>query len=109
VDQHEPGTAADVAEKRKEQFRRLVKAYKGVFASENGRLVLADLKAAFGFERCEANSEALSDNQIARRVCMKAPIFHIERMRNYDLREKPKPKRALAGSTHHENTDPPNP
>lgn len=96
-----PSPAAEFAAKRAAQHRQLVKAYKGTFATAHGRLVLADLKAKFGFDRCEADSETVSDNTIARRTCMKLPIFHIEKMRNHTLREAAKPKKALAGH-HHE-------
>jgi hypothetical protein len=100
------GSPAAIAEKRATEFRQLVKAYKGTFATAHGRLVLADLKAKFRFDDCEADSELHSDNIIARRCFAKKPIYHIEKMRNATLREVAKPKRALAGN-HHDQSNPP--
>lgn len=103
----EPFTGkTDEQTKRAGELRQLVKAYKSTFATAHGRLVLDDLKRKFGFERCEADSELTTDNIIARRTCMKAPIFHIERMRNHNLSDTPKPKKARSGN-HHEATQAP--
>lgn len=95
------GAPSESTAKKEAELRRLVIAYKATFSTEKGRLVLADLKRRFGFDVCEADSELLSDNVIARRSFAKRPIFHIERMRNHNFRKEPKPKRALSDS-HHE-------
>jgi hypothetical protein len=96
----------DTAVRKQAEFRRLVKAYAATFSSAHGRLVLADLKRKFGFDRWEAESEALSDNTIARRVCMKGPIFHIEKMRTHIFRKAPKSTKALSGNTHEQTETP---
>lgn len=99
----EPFSTADREAQTKTQsaaIRRRVLAYKRCFSTESGRAVLADLKAKFGFDRCEAESETLSDNIIARRTCMKLPIYHIERMRAHTF----SPKR-----NHHEDPSAPPP
>jgi hypothetical protein len=97
-------SAADKIAQQQQAQKQLVLDYKAVFNSEKGQRVLADLKQRFGFDRWEADSEQLTDNQIARRVCMKGPLYHIERLRNTTFREKARPKRALSAK-HHENTD----
>lgn len=89
------------ADKREAERRALVKAYKATFASAHGQRVLVDLKQRFGFDVCEADSELLSDNIIARRSFAKRPIYHIERMLKATLRKEPKPPRASSGN-HHE-------
>lgn len=94
-------TAADAVRRQQETQRQLVKDYKATFTSEKGRRVLAHMKRTVGFDECEANSETLTDNQIARRVCMKRLIFDIEKMLRTQLRNDAKPKRALS-ATHHE-------
>lgn len=92
--------------KQRAAMRARILAYKRCFSTASGQAVLADLKERFGFDRCEAESETLSDNIIARRTCMKMPIFHIEKMRGYTFRDNGTPKRAAAGH-HHEDTAPP--
>lgn len=101
-----PSSIADVTAKRQAEFRRLVGDYKATFANEKGQRVLADLKQKFGFDRWEAESETLSDNIIARRVCMKGALYHIQKMLAHTFRKEPKPRRALSDH-HHENTSPP--
>lgn len=81
-------TAKEVAARQHAQ-KQLVAAYRRIPAE-----VIADLKRKFGFDVWEADSEHLTDNQIARRVCMKGPIFHIEKMRGMTFPTEKKPKRA---------------
>jgi hypothetical protein len=95
-------TPAEVAERRQFEQRQLVKAYHSTFSTSHGKKVLADLKAKFGFDVCEADSELTSDNVIARRSFAKRPLYHIERMLKTTLRETAKPNKALSAN-HHEN------
>lgn len=85
----------DLDAKREAEKRNLVKAYKSTFGSAHGMMVLADLKHAFGFDKWEAIDTDDAD-KIARRVCAKGPIFHIEKMRNTSLEKKAKPKAAIS-------------
>lgn len=98
--------AASPEQTKREAARRLlVKSYKATFSTEHGKRVLADLKLRFGFDVCEADSELLSDNIIARRCFAKRPIHHIEKMRNASLELVRKPKRGK--SAHHEDESTP--
>lgn len=76
----------------------MVKAYNSTFSSANGRMVLADLKAKFGFDKWDAADTEDAD-KIARRVCMKGPIYHIERMRLHIFRKDAKPLKAISGDS----------
>jgi hypothetical protein len=98
----QPESPAVSVKKQQEAQRQLVLDYKAVFGSDKGKRVLAHLKATVGFDRCEADSELLTDNQIARRVCMKRLIYDIERKLKTTFRERDnKPTRAR---NHHEPT-----
>lgn len=101
----EQDSAATAAKKHQEAQRQLVIDYKAVFGSDKGQRVLSDLKKVFGFDRWEAQ-DSEDANVIARRVCMKGPIFHIERMLKTTFAREQKPKRAI---TTHEKPDQPPP
>jgi hypothetical protein len=82
--------------------RALIKAYRATFSSGAGRVVLADLKYRFGFDKWDAADTEESD-KIVRRVFSKGPLYYIETMR---LANPNQPKRKSRNETTTE-TQPP--
>lgn len=91
-----PETAA-AEQARKEKLhadKQVVLAYKRVFATPSGQLVLDDLKKVFGWDRWEAQ-DTHDESQIARRCAAKGPIFHIEKQLRTVFKDG-KPKRPIS-------------
>lgn len=94
---------ADEAQKRAESRDDLVRCYKRVFASEDGRRVLTDLFGRYGFDKNGVENDDFMPGgdglTLARRDGMKSPLRYVMKMRNVEL--KPlgaEPRRAKAKS-----------
>jgi hypothetical protein len=92
---------AEEQERRRAAQRQLVKAHKRLWNSRDGKIVLADMMKAFGFNKASYIYGAPAGDQ-AFRDGMKEPIRHAVAMRDTELAvvpktaRKPKAKSGLA-------------
>lgn len=78
------------AEKRQSEQRELVLAYKRLFATSDGRRVLADLKDKYGFDKNGVERDdyvaGCTGIDLSRKDGTKSPIRYALKMRNIELR-----------------------
>lgn len=94
-------TPEQVAEQRTTAHRDLVRAYKRLFTSDDGRRVLADLEEKYGFDR-DDYVYGCTPGDHAYRSGLKSPIRYIRKMRDSALPvlgDKPRKLKARSGAT----------
>jgi hypothetical protein len=97
----QPATPAAEAEKRHEAARDLTRAYKRLFSSTDGRIVLADLEAKTGFAK-EVYTVGLAHADLTYRLGTQTPLRHIHEQMQRELPaigSPPKKRAARSGST----------
>lgn len=85
-------TPEEVAKKQAKQADDLKLAYRAVFGSDKGKLVWADLRNRFCFDRWAAE-DTEDFEKIGRRVFMQGPLHHIKKMMESPLSETKKRQR----------------
>lgn len=101
---NQPASPETDAAKRRNDHRELVLAYKRALATADGRRILADLCAKFGFDPQEHENSAytfgISGMDLSWREGTKDPVRHLLKMRDLVLKplgEKPARRRAKSG------------
>lgn len=78
------------AAQRAQANRETIRAYKRTFASEDGRLVLADLLSHYGFDQNGVENDdyvpGCTGIDVSRRDGTKSPLRYILKMRNIVLK-----------------------
>lgn len=78
------------AQKRADQYRELVRTYKRLLASEDGRVVLADLMNNYGFDKNGVERDdytvGCTGIDLGRKDGTKSPIRYMLKMRNIEMR-----------------------
>jgi hypothetical protein len=95
----QPPPPAKEAEDRRASARELTKAYKRCFATDDGKRVLADLRARYHWGD-DPYQHGISHADLAQRCGLHSPLRHIAKMIEADLGEttkKPKAAKAKSG------------
>jgi hypothetical protein len=92
------GSLTEQAQKKADDTAQLVRAYKRLFAREDGQRVLADLQTRYGWHKPTATTGTSTD-EIVRRECMKHPLYHIQAMLDFQFRKPAKPKKAASNTS----------
>lgn len=96
----EPTTSAEEFEKRQQAARELTRSYQRLFASADGKRVLADLEEKYGFDR-DDYTFGCTGKDLAYRNGVKSPIRYMRKMRDTVLRpigEKLRKVKAKSGA-----------
>lgn len=94
-----PKTPEKEAEERRTAQRNLIRAYKRLFATDDGRLVLADLADKFGEDKQEY-VYGCTAMDLSFRTGLRQHIRHIRKMKAMELQPlgaKPKRRSAKSG------------
>lgn len=87
--------------KQAQTRRDIIRAYKSIFATVTGKVVLEDLQHVFGWHRPTSAEANCQPTEVFRRESMKVPLYHIQQMLDCDLgpeADAQKPKQAKSGS-----------
>lgn len=86
-------TSREAQKERLQKWREMARAYRRLFATEDGKAVLADLQNQFGWGKPSARV-GMRNEEVWMAEGMKLPLFHIDHMITVNL-DQPKQQESI--------------